>query len=189
MLSNTILTASLLAAATLATCEDRSLDEIYQAALAEGGVVTLWHGGDEANQQDSLKTAFEERFPGITLNVTVDLSKYHDGNLDDQIAAGNVGVDSVMLQTLHDFPRWSEQGALLDYKPLGWEQIHAPFKDDAATWYGVRIFYWQSVWSTTKLPDASFTTFADFLKPEFKDKLVLTYPNDDDAVLLAFKHM
>ncbi|MCI2467527.1 hypothetical protein KC271_14870, partial [Listeria monocytogenes] len=26
----------------------------------------------------------------------------------------------------------------------------------------------------------------DWLRPEFKDKLVLTYPNDDDAVLFAF---
>ena len=62
--------------------ETRSIDEIYQAALAEGGVVTLWHGGDEKNRQDVLKQAFEARFPNITLNVTVDLSKYHDGNLD-----------------------------------------------------------------------------------------------------------
>jgi hypothetical protein len=29
--------------------ETRSFDEIYQAALAEGGVITLWHGGDEKN--------------------------------------------------------------------------------------------------------------------------------------------
>jgi lysophospholipid acyltransferase (LPLAT)-like uncharacterized protein len=29
--------------------EDRTLDEIHKAALAEGGVVTLWHGGDESN--------------------------------------------------------------------------------------------------------------------------------------------
>lgn len=25
--------------------ENRTLDEIHQAALQEGGVVTLWHGG------------------------------------------------------------------------------------------------------------------------------------------------
>lgn len=36
---------------------------------------------DEKNSRDSLKQAFEERFPGITLNITVDLSKYHDTNV------------------------------------------------------------------------------------------------------------
>jgi ABC-type glycerol-3-phosphate transport system substrate-binding protein len=101
--------------------ENRTIDEIYQAALAEGGTVTVWHGGDESNQQNSLKTAFEARFPGMTLNITVDLSKYHDVNLNQQLATNSVYVDSIILQTLNDFPRWKEEGALLSYKPLGYE--------------------------------------------------------------------
>lgn len=101
--------------------ETRTIDEIYQAALTEGGTVTVWHGGDEANQQDSLKTAFEARFPGMILNITVDLSKYHDVNLDRQLATNSVYVDSIILQTLNDFPRWKEEDALLPYKPLGYE--------------------------------------------------------------------
>lgn len=190
MLSKTILATGLLGAAALAQqVENRTIDEIYQAALAEGGVVTLWHGGDEATQQDRLKTSFETRFPGMTLNVTVDLSKFHDGKIDEQLASGNVYVDSVILQTLHDYPRWSAQGALMAYKPLGWEQVYADFKDAAGTYTGLRIFFWQNVWSSTKLPDASALSFSDFLKPEFTDKLVLTYPNDDDAVLYAFDLM
>lgn len=166
--------------------ENRTLDEIYKAALAEGGVVTLWHGGDEVNQQDSLKTAFEARFPGITLNVTVDVSKYHDTRLDQLIADNNVYVDSVILQTLHDYPRWSKQGVLLPYKPLGWNQVYPDFRVDDGTYVGLRIFNWQNVWSSTKLPDANITSYSDFVKPEFKDKLVFTYPNDDDAVLHSF---
>ncbi|PNH26443.1 hypothetical protein BJF96_g10255 [Verticillium dahliae] len=98
--------------------EARSLDEIHDAALAEDGVVTPWHGGDETNQQDALKQAFVARFPGMTLNVTVDLSKYHDAAFDDD---------------------------------------------------------WQME-----------TEWDDYLQPELKNKLALTYPNDDDAVLYAF---
>jgi ABC-type Fe3+ transport system substrate-binding protein len=33
------------------------------------------------------------------------------------------------------------------------------------------------------------TSYEDFTKPEFKDKIVLTYPNDDDAVLYQFDLM
>jgi ABC-type Fe3+ transport system substrate-binding protein len=33
------------------------------------------------------------------------------------------------------------------------------------------------------------TSYEDFTKPEFKDKIVLTYPNDDDAVLYQFELM
>ncbi|KAI0793952.1 hypothetical protein C8Q74DRAFT_1314891 [Fomes fomentarius] len=166
--------------------ENRTLDEIHQAALKEGGVVTLWHGGDEKNQQDGLKQAFETRFPGMTLNITVDLSKYHDINLDRQIAAGNVFVDSVALQTLNDYPRWKSQGVLLPYKPLGWEQIYDSLKDADGYYNGIFVFNWASVWNTDFVNGTGPVEFTDFLKPEFKDKLVLTYPNDDDAVLYAF---
>lgn len=41
----------------------------------------LTRNSDEKNQQDSLKEAFEAKFPGLTLNITVDLSKYHDVNV------------------------------------------------------------------------------------------------------------
>lgn len=169
--------------------ENRTLDDIYQAALAEGSVVTLWHGGDEKNQQDGLKQAFEERFPGITLNLTVDLSKYHDARLDQQLAAGGdaVYVDSIILQTLQDYPRWAAEGALLNYAPNGFDQIEHAFKSDVAAYYGVYVFFWSGAFNTEKLPGIEAPVeWDDWLRPEFKDKLVLTYPNDDDAVLFAF---
>lgn len=172
------------------TVENRTLDQIYEAAVAEGGVVTLWHGGDERNQMDFLKDAFEKRFPKMKLNLTVDLSKYHDGRIDQQLAAKNVFVDSVMLQTVHDFPRWAREGALMNYAPLGFDKIHPAFKDSvSASWYGVELLFWQNAWNTKKLPNANFSTFESFLRPEFKNKLVLTYPHDDDAVLFAFDQM
>ncbi|KAF4543320.1 ABC-type fe3+ transport system protein [Lasiodiplodia theobromae] len=180
---------ALLAGATAALAqvevETRTLDEIHEAALKEGGVVTCWHGGDEKNSRDSLKAAFEKRFPGMTLNVTVDLSKYHDGNLDQQIQDKGVYVDSVILQTLHDYPRWKEDGSILQYKPLGWDQVYDEFKDPDGYYSGLFVIAWSNVWNTAKT-DVSIKEYADFLQPELKDKIVLTYPNDDDAVLYAF---
>ncbi|KAM0507662.1 hypothetical protein ACHAPB_002353 [Verticillium nonalfalfae] len=167
--------------------ENRTLEEIHKVALAEGGVVNCWHGGDEPNQQGFLKQIFEERFPGMTLNITVDLSKYHDGRLDEQLANSNVHVDSVILQTLHDFPRWENQGALLNYAPLGFDAIDGAYKNAAtAAYYGVYHLAWQLFWSPSKLPNITISEFDDFLRPELKNKIVLTYPNDDDAVLFAF---
>ncbi|KAK2010011.1 ABC-type Fe3+ transport system [Colletotrichum eremochloae] len=188
---------SLLALALLSTraligaaaeVETRTIDEIYKAALAEGGVVTLFQGGDERSQANGLKTNFEKRFPGMTLNVTVDVSKYHDGRIDDQIAANNVYVDSVILQTLHDYPRWASQGALLDYAPLGYDQIFPEFKNnETAAYYGLFIIAWVGQWHSGKLPGTTAPVeWEDWVSPELKDKLVLTYPNDDDAVLFAF---
>lgn len=164
--------------------ETRSIDEIYAAAVAEGGVVTLWHGGDEKTQQNFLKQAFETRFPKMTLNVTVDLSKYHDGNLDLQLAAKNVYVDSIILQTLHDYPRWKKEGALLHYAPNNFDKIYPAFRDEDAAYAGLFIIAWAIQTNTNKTE--ALTSYNDFVKPEYKDKLALTYPNDDDAVLWQF---
>ncbi|KAJ3937959.1 uncharacterized protein N0V96_011958 [Colletotrichum fioriniae] len=165
--------------------ETRTIDEIHKAAVAEGGVVTLWHGGDEKTQQDALKEAFEKRFPGMTLNLTVDISKYIDGDIDRQLSQGNVYVDSVILQTLQDYPRWDQEGALLRYKPLDFDKIHPGFRDIWASWYAVVVFGWTNIWNAEKVSEGP-VEYSDFLKPEYKDKLVFTYPNDDDAVLYAF---
>ncbi|SCV54225.1 uncharacterized protein FFFS_11156 [Fusarium fujikuroi] len=62
-----------------AQVETRSINQIYKAALKEGGVVTAWFGGDEKNQNDAVKNAFESAFPGMKLNLTTDLSKYLQG--------------------------------------------------------------------------------------------------------------
>ncbi|WOO76985.1 uncharacterized protein LOC62_01G000588 [Vanrija pseudolonga] len=185
-LLGTVAADSLFAFNSSTQVETRSLDELHQAALAEGGTVVLWHGGDLANGGDDLKKSFEARFPGVTLNVTIDLSKYHDGRVDQGLASNGFLPDSVILQTLQDYPRWDVDGALLRYKPAGFDAINPAYKDPFGAWYGVYVYSWSFIWSSAKLPNVTIAEFADFLKPELKDKLVLTYPHDDDAVLYAF---
>ncbi len=55
--------------------ETRSLDELYDLAVAEGGQLVVRAGGDEKNQQASTVQAFQEKFPKINITLTVDLSK------------------------------------------------------------------------------------------------------------------
>ncbi|MEU7562355.1 extracellular solute-binding protein [Streptomyces eurythermus] len=56
--------------------------------------------------------------------------------------------------------------------------------------YYTGLFYFAFADVTaTKLGSKAPVEAKDFLKSEFKDKLVLTYPNDDDAVLYYFKQL
>ncbi|KAF2009721.1 periplasmic binding protein-like II [Aaosphaeria arxii CBS 175.79] len=177
------------ATATLAAdtvTENRSIDDIHKAALAEGGVVTCWHGGDEKNRQDALKEAFEKRFPGMTLNLTVDLSKYHEVLIDDQLTNDNVFVDSAILQTVHDYARWKDEGALLNYAPNDFDKVHEAFKDADGAYYGIGVFGWRIAYNNKKWTGDPIQDFEDFLNPELKGRIVSTYPNDDDAVLFAY---
>lgn len=168
--------------------ETRTIDEIYAAAVTEGGVVTCWHGGDEAMQQDALKTAFEARFPKMTLNLTVDLSKYQDGDIDRQLATDSLYVDSIILQTLQDYPRWDQEGALLRYLPLDYDKLYPEFRDIRGAWHATGVYPYTFTWNMDRVADGPME-FEDFLKPEFKGKLVLTYPTDDDVTLYALDLM
>lgn len=51
------------------------MQELYQAALAEGGKLIVYAGGDSPAQQTGAKTSFEARFPGMSVEMIVDLSK------------------------------------------------------------------------------------------------------------------
>jgi ABC-type Fe3+ transport system substrate-binding protein len=55
---------------------------------------------------------------------------------------------------------------------------------------GMFIIAWCETWNSNYVNASSAPKeYTDFLKPQFKDKLVLTYPNDDDAVLYQFDLM
>lgn len=178
-------------AASKVVAETRTLEELHKAAVAEGGRVIVYAGGDTAGQQDGIKKAFEQRFPGVTLDVIVDYSKYHEARIDNQIATRSLVPDIIQIQTLQNFPRWKAQGVLQPYKPLGWEKVYAPFKDKDGAFTGIFVDAFSNVVNTKLLPDEkSWPTEAkDYLRPEFKGKIVLTYPTDDDAVLFWFKQV
>ncbi|PJG85491.1 ABC transporter substrate-binding protein [Conservatibacter flavescens] len=170
--------------------ETQSLDELYQAALKEGGRLVVYAGGDTPDQQDGIKAAFEKRFPGIILDTIVDYSKIHDARINYQIEVKNVVADVVQLQTLQDFPKWKAEGVLMPYKPLGWDKVYADFKDQDGAWTGVFVDAFSNVNNQKALGDIPAPREAkDYLNPALKGKIISTYPNDDDAVLFQYKQM
>ena len=166
--------------------ETRSLDELYQAALAEGGKLVIYAGGDTASQGDGVRTAFRNRFPGIDFNYIVDYSKYHDVRVDNQLATGTLVPDIVQLQTLQDFVRWNQQGRLLRYKPAGFSQIYDGFKDPQGAWTAVTVIAFSYFYSTTALGSTGPATPQELVAPAWQGRIASSYPNDDDAVLYLY---
>lgn len=168
--------------------EQTELTALYDKAKTEAGPLTVYMGGDAPGQWNAIAKAFSKEYPGITLNIVVDLSKYHDARIDNQIATKNLVVDVAILQTLQDFDRWKKEGRLLRYKPVGWSNIYPFAKDADGYWTGAMYFAFTSMVNRQALPEgiAAFKA-TDLLDPKFKDKIILTYPNDDDAVLFGFK--
>ncbi len=170
--------------------ETRSLEELHKAAMVESGRLIVYAGGDTAGQQDGMKKDFEDRFPGMTLDIIVDYSKFHDARIDFQLATGTLVPDVAQLQTLQDFPRWKQEGVLQAYKPAGWDAIYKEFRDDDGYFTGIFVDAFSNVVNSTLIPKSEWPTEAkDYLRPNLKGKIVVTYPTDDDAVLFWFKQV
>ncbi|MDX2682899.1 ABC transporter substrate-binding protein [Streptomyces sp. NY05-11A] len=165
--------------------ESRSLDELYQAALAEGGKLVVYAGGDTPTQQDGTKAAFLKAFPGIDLKLIVDYSKYHDVRVDNQFATDTLVPDVVQFQTLQDFDRWKRQGRLLHYKPAGFSKVYDGFKDPQGAWVATGAIAFSFLYDTATAGSRALTPL-DLVDPKWKGRIASSYPHDDDAVLYLY---
>jgi ABC-type Fe3+ transport system substrate-binding protein len=182
------LNAALADTSPKATSDDAQMAALYAKAKTEGGNLTVYMGGDMPGQWDAIGNAFMKTFPEIKVNIVVDLSKYHDARIDNQLANKNLVPDMAVLQTLQDFDRWKQNGVLLNYKPIGWNNIFANAKDADGYWTGAFYGAFAPMIQKSELTgDPSSFKATDLLAPKYKDKLIFTYPNDDDAVLFGFK--
>jgi ABC-type Fe3+ transport system substrate-binding protein len=163
----------------------QSLDAIYEKAKSEGSVV-LYTGGPTAPWDDAAKK-FSERYPGITVSITGGFSNVLDKKIDAQLAAGKLEVDAALFQTLQDFVRWKEQGALLEYKPEGFDKVDASFKDPAGAFVALHINAHTYAYNPNLVkPEDVPRSALDFLNSRFRGKVVTCYPADDDATLYDF---
>jgi ABC-type Fe3+ transport system substrate-binding protein len=170
--------------------EQDQLQALHQEAVAEGGEVTVYMGGDKPGQWDAFAAAFTQQYPDVTIHLVTDLSKNHDARIDDQLAAHDLVADVAILQTTQDFDRWKAAGDLLQYKPVGWDQVFPNAKDADGYWTGVFYGAFSYVVNAGRLPaTASDFKGTDLLAPQYRDKLILTYPNDDDAVLFGYRQI
>ena len=167
--------------------DTRSLDEMHKAALAEGGQLIVYGGGDLPNGAAGLESAFMKRFPGMKIRILVDRSKFQGVRIDNQLARNRLQPDVVHILAFSFYDRWKAGGHLMAYKPPGWDQIFPGYSDPDAAWTATFIFAFSTFVNTGLIAEADAPRdWIDFVDPKFKGKLALTYPNDDDSVLYQF---
>ncbi|KOV88495.1 ABC transporter substrate-binding protein [Streptomyces sp. NRRL WC-3618] len=167
--------------------EKRTLDELYRAALAEGGKLVIYAGGDVDSQGDGIRAGFAARFPEIDLKVVMDYSKFHDVRVDNQFATDTLVPDVVQLQTLQDFTRWKEQGRLLHYRPAGFSKVYDGLKDPHGAWTAIAVIGFSYSYNVAAVGADVPKSPLDLIDPKWKGQIASAYPHDDDAVLYLFK--
>ncbi len=176
----------------LATCmlqgsfaQAETLDELYAKAKDEKSLV-IYAGGPVSNYEP-LAREFERKFPGLTVSIEGGFSNVLNQRIEQQFKDKKLAADMVLFQTAQDFVRWKSEGRMLAFKPEGSEAIDKSFKDpDGAfiVWYVGTLSY---AYNTQHVkPDSAPKSALDFLKPEFRGKMIACYPHDDDATLYLF---
>jgi ABC-type Fe3+ transport system substrate-binding protein len=162
-----------------------TLDELYAKAKLEKSLV-IYAGGPVSNYEP-LARDFERAFPGLTVTIEGGFSNVLNQKIERQFQDQKLEADLVLLQTVQDLVRWKGQGKLLAFKPDGFEAIDKSFKDpDGAfmAWFVAALSY---AYNTREVkPENVPKSALDFLKPEFRGKLITCYPHDDDATLYLF---
>jgi ABC-type Fe3+ transport system substrate-binding protein len=168
-----------------AGAESQSLDAIYAKAKAEG-TLSLYAGGPTAPWERDAKE-FAKVYPGIAITITGGYSNVLDKKIDAQIKSGTLETDLAVFQTLGDFLRWRKEGALLKFKPAGFDKIDASFKDPGGAFVGIAVNAHPYAYNPKLVAPGDVPKSAlDFLKPEFRGKVISAYPADDDATMYVF---
>ncbi len=166
----------------------QSLDDLYAKARGEGAFA-FYVGGPTAPWEARTK-AFETKYPGIKITIGGGFSNVLDKKVDAQLAASRLEVDAVIFQTAADFVRWRHEGRLMTFKPPGFDKMDAAFKDADGTFWATMINVVPYMYNTQEVAAADVPNSAlDFLKPQFRGRIVTAYPADDDVTLWVFYHI
>ena len=186
---STLLRIPALLAASLACCalqaRAESMDALYEKAKLEKTVVL--YGAGPTGSHDRWIKDFEQRFPGVTVAFTGGLSTSLNQRIERQLASGPMETDLAILQTIQDFGKWKKAGALLLFKPEGFDAIDSAYKDEDGAFTAVSVNTIVYAHNTNLVPSVDVPTSAlDFLKSRFQGGLITTDPTVDDAGLAVF---
>jgi ABC-type Fe3+ transport system substrate-binding protein len=163
----------------------QSIDALYEQAKLEKTVAL--YGAGPSDPFKRWVEDFQKAYPGVSVAFTGGLSNALDKKIEQQLAGKTMEADVGIFQTIQDFLRWKKAGALLLFKPEGFEAIDPAFKDADGAFTTVSVNMVTYAYNTQSVAAADVPKSAlDFLKPMFREKLITTDPSDDDAGLMAF---
>ena len=162
-----------------------TVEELYQAALAEGGVLNLYGctGRDE-----TVGKSFEAAYPGITVN-------FYDLGINEMLekfsrehAAGVYTADVLQMkeQSGSISHEYIAEGLLHNYQP---EDVFGGVNPE---WLCVTPFVMELDWwnyNTEVYSEMPIKSWWDITKPEWNGKFVFLDPNGEPDLIVLFTAM
>ena len=107
--------------------------------------------------------------------------------INEQLKAKKLDADLAILQTVSDSITGKRRACWRNYRPEGSDPIDQTFKDPDGHFIGVFVTAVSYAYNPQLVKPADVPKSAmDFLKPEFRGKMISCYPHDDDITLYLF---
>jgi len=169
-----LVAAALLAAPALAF-EGPELYEgeqaLYEAAQQEGMVVSFDTGPTWANWAAEFK-AFQARYPGVEM-------VYNDLGSAATVVALDKAKNRPQADTAYYFAASAldaaAKGVVEDFKPVNFDRLPAPFRHETGQWFTIHTLNVAFLVNTKLVKDVP-ESWADLLKPEYKNAIVYQDP-------------
>ena len=159
--------------------------QLIEAAKKEGQV-NFYCAADLA-VCEKVSRAFEAKYPGITVKVERSGSERLFQRIGQEAQTRINNCDVVNTSDSSHYLVWKKDGMLAKWVPEDVEKFYTPeFKDKDGTYASWRITLSAfSVNTNMVKPEEMPKSYADLLKPEWKDRLVKAHPSYSGVVVTA----
>ena len=159
--------------------------DLYAAAQKEGQVAYYNEGREEENA--AIAAFWKKNFPKVRLLITAKQTMALIPTIETERATGHGRADVVTITEPYVSSQWKTKGYYRPYKT----QQFAKLKDSVdadGTQYVNGIYLLMPAYNTKAFPDKNALpkSFADFLDPKWKSKMVLADPKTAGSNVIYF---
>ena len=155
--------------------KDESMDELYQAALKEGGKVIIYTA---SSRHAKVKADFEAAYPGMELICYNLKTGEIIEKLNTEYEAGVINADIVQSKEVSgEYTKsFIQTGILLNYQPDSiWGNVDPALKKDVTPFF-LELTAW--FYNDSAYPDgAPVDSWWDLLRPEFDGLIIFQEPS------------
>ncbi|MCR5066712.1 MAG: extracellular solute-binding protein [Erysipelotrichaceae bacterium] len=122
---------------------------------------------------EALEARFEELYPGVDMNFVQAGSGKISTKLTTELQAGTVECDIVWLADASEFVEYKNAGNLVAYESKYASTVDQMFRDPDNMYIGARAVLIGFAYAPDQVSE-TLSSWKDLLKPEYKDKIVMT---------------
>ncbi|NEI69239.1 extracellular solute-binding protein [Rhizobium lusitanum] len=165
-----------------AHAEDRKLNEpifaqLYKEAKSKNETEVVYYTAARTEEAERLNELWSQNFPDIQLTIVGKKAPELITQVEAEKAAGVVRADVVTMTQPYVAVQWKKEGRYQPYKVSSFDKL-GDYADKDGAYYSSGVYLLPAAYSSSAITDKNDLpkSFADFLDPKWKGKIVLADP-------------